>query len=46
MVRATVSKNGNNRLHIEIPRLYIDKFPAGTVVSVKPLNEVNKDENE
>jgi len=40
MTRAKVRKYGDNRLCIEIPKLYFDKFPAGTVVDIK---EVKKD---
>jgi len=44
MVRATVRRYGTGRLHIEVPKLYIDKFPEGTVVTVTPLKEAKDDE--
>jgi len=43
-IRATVRKYGTGRLHIEIPKLYLDKFRENTVVVVRPLKEVEEDE--
>ena len=35
-MRAKVTKIGNERIHIEIPRIYYDEFKAGDIVEVIP----------
>lgn len=44
-IRAKVSRSGADRLHIEIPKIYFDKLPRGTVVVIRPLKEVQDDES-